>query len=172
MQEELSHLDFFYKYRNYYTVILLALLTAFSGIIMQFYESQYVFILTSLPISMVVLSFIGTKSIERYYTRTIEAITLIAKIENLLGLDQPLSSELGKPLVTLFPLDTQFMVERYIKSRFDKQCDTSEKFIRRVMKKGDHKWANLTFKFFMFLGFALIVLTIIIELINIGILLK
>lgn len=180
VREELGHLDFFYKYRNYYSTVLLALLATNSGILLQFYLSKILIVTTVVPISIVVLSYFGTKSIDRYYRRFLEAVVFIAKIENLLGLDKPISSELDRPLPTspepgkpaahLYRSDRQFTVERYIRSRFQNRFQTSEKFMQEMMKKGDNQWAHRTFSFFMLAGSVLVVITTYIWLTNVGIL--
>jgi len=169
LQKELGHLDFFYKYRNYYTVVLLALLASYSGILLQFYESRVLIITTVMPVSMIVLSYFGTKSIDRYYLSFLETVTVIAKIENLLGIDKSVSSKLGKPLVSPFPCDETFMIKRHVTSRFGQEFDTSDKFIEHMMRKGDNKWAHLTFSFFILVGIILAVTTAIMWFMNINV---
>ena len=158
-QEQISHLDFFYKYQNYYSTLLLALITAYLTILLQYYNSTIIIVLIFIPISMIILSILGKKSIDRYYQRYCEAVIHIAKLENLLLIDKgPISSDAGEPVESPWPSDSYFIVKRFIDSRFDNAYPTSEMWVNAKMKEGDIKRAHLTFWFYIIIALIFIVL--------------
>ena len=87
--------------RNYYTALLSALLgiyiVGFSQLVNEAlsiteWENLYR-ILFAPPIIILILSVFAIKSTTRYYVGFLRMVTLIAKIENMLGLDSQIKSK-------------------------------------------------------------------------------
>ncbi len=159
-REQISHLEFFYKYQNLYSTLLLALITAYIGMLLQFYDSTFILILIVILISMIILSLRAKISIDRYYRRYLESVVHIAKLENLLLIDKgPMSSEAGKPPISPWPSDENFIVKRFIDSRFDKCYTNSEEWVNAKMKLGDIKRAKSTFEYFTWIAAIFLIFT-------------
>ena len=145
----------FHNIRNYYTIMLIALFGFFGTLFVElsdkFFVSSTIYCLLNIILAGIfVLSIIAYKSTSRYYRAWLVRVTLIAKIENLLGLDKEVKTEIGKPHDLLWNKDIEFMLHRYVEDRF--KFKTSKDFIEDRMWKGDNKWARLTFIFFILLS--------------------
>ncbi len=166
-QEQISHLDFFYKYQNFYSTLLLALITAYITLLLQYYNSILVIILGFIPVSMIILSYLGIKAINRYFERYLESVVHIAKIENLLLIDMPpIRSEAGIPEESPWPSDPYFIVKRFIDSRFDDTYPTSAEWKKAKMKEVDISRAHTTFWFFIVTALIFLTLTFLFALNN------
>ena len=150
-EAQISHLDSHYKYRNYYTTILSALLTIFVGGMFQFYKEPFALTLPVLLIFIVILSELGKRTIDRYYKRFLESVTILAKTENALGLDTGIKVD-SKPTHVLWPSDKQIIPDRWISDRVQapsgKKYESSQEFISDRMKMGDNRIAHRTFRSF------------------------
>ena len=145
-----------FNVRNYYTVLLSALSSVYIGGILQLEINNvsklsipYV-VLVTLPVVIIVLSVIAIKSTTRYYTPCLRRVALLAKIENILGIDSRVKLEDGKHEKLIWKKDKSFMDNYYVDSR--KTCESSDKFIEKNTFKGDNKWAFWTFNTFIGLG--------------------
>lgn len=145
-EDQISHLDSHYKYRNYYTTILSALLAIFVGGMLQFYKQPFAPALLVVLFSIGVLSEFGKRTIDRYYRRFLESVSILAKIENILGVDNSIKTEHSEFTKTLWSNDKQLIPDRWIRDR--NQYETSEQFISKRMKMGDNRYAHWAFSFF------------------------
>ena len=75
---------------------------------------------------------------------------MISKIENLIGLDEAIKTEIGEPHNLIWKNDIEFMLHRYVEDR--SLFKTSQDFIDNRMWKGDNKWARCTFISFILLS--------------------
>lgn len=145
-EDQISHLDSHYKYRNYYTTILAGLLAIFVGGMLQFYKQPFAPALLVILFCIAVLSEFGKRTIDRYYRRFLESIAILSKIENLLGIDDSIKTENSEFTKVLWSNDKQLIPDRWIRDR--RQYETSEQFISERMKMGDNRYAHWAFSFF------------------------
>jgi len=158
-EDQISHLDSHYKYRNYYTTILTALLAIFTGGMLQFYKEPFGPALLVILLCVCVLSEFGKRTIDRYYRRFLESVTILAKIENALGFDNSIRIKSRFGLI-LWSNDRQLIPTRWIHDR--EQCSSSEDFISKRMKMGDNRYAHWTFSFFEATSIILALLSILV----------
>lgn len=141
MEQQMTFLDLHYKNRNYYMTIVSALLAIFVGGILQFYKEALTFILFAIPVTVIVLSELAKRTMDRYYQRFLESVVIIAKIEHMTGLDRPLKTH-GHPKI-LWSKDRQFLPDRWTEHRYDHE--SSQQFLEERMKKGDNRYAHWVF---------------------------
>lgn len=137
-----AHLDLHYKNRNYYMTLVSALLSIFVGGMLQFYKEKLSFILFVIPISIVVLSELAKRTMDRYYLSFLESVVILAKIEHVLGLSGSLKIQKSESLEDLWPKDKQFILDRW-KERYD--YESSQQFVNARMKMGDNRYAHWVF---------------------------
>ena len=134
-----------FNVRNYYTVLLSALSGLYVGGIIQLEInnvsklSMPYFVLFALPSAIIVLSLIAIFSTTRYYTAWLRRVALVAKIENVLGIDSQVKLGNNQPEKLMCKKDQTFMDNYYLDSR--KKFESSEEFINKNKWKGDNKWA-------------------------------
>ena len=145
-EDEVSHLDYHYKYRNYYTTILSALLAIFVGGVLQFYEQPFAPALFALLPCIFILSELGKRTVNRYYRRFLESIVILSKIDHVLGLERSIKTLRSSYTKILWPHDEHFLPERWIQDR--EKHKNSEDFISQRMNMGDNRYAHWTFSFF------------------------
>lgn len=145
-KDQISHLDSHYKYRNYYTTILSALLAIFVGGMLQFYEKPFAPALLVVLLSVGILSEFGKRTVDRYYRRFLESIVILAKVENALELDTCIKTKKSQFTQILWSNDKQFLPDRWIRDR--RKHNNSEEFISERMKMGDNRYTHWTFSFF------------------------
>lgn len=147
-----------FSVRNYYTVLLSALVglyvvgiyqLAIERIEMAEWLSPYL-VLLSLPVMVIMLSVIALKSTTRYYTGFLRMVALIAKIENMLGLDGQVRTKEEKPREPRWEKDKEFMDEYYLESRRD--FESSKDFIKEKKWQGDNRLCGITFGLFIAIG--------------------
>lgn len=152
-----------FNVRNYYTVLLSALSGLYiSGIVQLEIATLNVtrwskldLVLLTLPVTVIVLSALAILSTTRYYSGFLRMVVLIAKIENMLGIDCQVRTEERRPEDLIWEKDKRFMIQSYWDSR--KAFKDSEEFINKKKWGGDNKWAVLTFVSFSFIGIALLI---------------
>ncbi len=149
-----------FNVRNYYTILLTALSGLYIGGILQLeinnvskLSNPYI-VLSVLPFAIIVLSIIAIFSTTRYYTAWLRRVALLAKIENILGIDGRINLKNEKPKKLIWKKDERFMDTYYLDSRIT--FESSEEFINKKKWKGDNQWAVSTFGAFVILGVILI----------------
>ena len=158
-KEQISHLDFHYKYRNYHITILSALLTIFVGGMLNYYEEPFAPALIVILLLIVILSEFGKRTIDRYYRRFLESVTILGKTQNALGLDTGIKIDF-KPKKILWTDDEQIIPNRWTSDR--KECKSSKEFISKRMKMGDNQHAHWTFTSFEIVSVILALFSIVI----------
>jgi|GEM_PF-3129429 len=158
-EDQISHLDSHYKYRNYYTAILAALLSIFVGGMLQFYKEPFAPALLVLLLCIGVFSWLGKRTTDRYYKRFLESITILAKIENALGLDHSIKTKKSTFDDVLWINDEQLLPDRWVRDRRGRY-KKSEEFISDRMNMGDSRNARWTFCIFGIISIILAVLSI------------
>lgn len=166
--QEINNLDFFYKYRFYYSTLLMGILSASIGILLKNLLSPAIIIFVPIPFSIIILAVFAKQSIKRYYRRFLETVIMEAKIENSLGLDDTFLTS-SKPLQSPWPNDVRVTIQRYYESRYDTKSLSSEEWKKKRMDKGDCVNAERTFTYFMIIGIIFTLFTIYIGLVNIKI---
>ena len=142
-KERIAALDLHYRNRNYYMTLVSALLTIFVGGMLQFYQEFSSFILFAIPISIIVLSELAKRSMDRYYQRFLENIVILAKVEHLWGLDGSVRKTEHKSTEILWSEDKQFILDRWFRDRCKNQ--SSEQFVKERMSLGDNRYAHWVF---------------------------
>lgn len=159
------NLELHYKYRDYYGVLFSVLTSVFIAGVVQFYKELISIALLPVPILIFYLAVSGKVIVDRYYRRFLESIGVIAKIENMLGVDS--SVKLGNKKIEriVWPDDKQFIVERYYKARYGTEESpaerTSKEFVEKRMKKGDNITAHYIFTVFQIASIILLASLII-----------
>lgn len=138
-----AHLDLHYKNRNYYMTLVSALLSIFVGGMLQFYKETFSLILFTIPISILVLSELAKKTMDRYYLSFLESVVILAKIEHILGLDRRLKIQKSRSRNILWPKDKQFILDRWTRGRYE--YESSRQFVDEMMKMGDNRYAHWVF---------------------------
>lgn len=131
-----------FNVRNYYTVLLSALSGLYIGGILQLAIakinvprfSMLYFVLFTLPVIITLLSVIALLSTTRYYTAWLRRVALVAKIENMLGIDSQVKTKKGSPEDLIWEKDERFMDKYYWDSR--KAFRESKEFIEGKKWKG------------------------------------
>ena len=157
-----------FNVRNYYTVLLSALSGLYVGGILQLAIagmnvtrwSILHCVLLTLPITVIALSLLAIKSTTRYYSAFLRRVVLVAKIENMLGIDSQVKTDEKTPEDLIWEKDKKFMIQFYWESR--KAFKKSEDFIKEKKYEGDNRWAVLTFIGFFGIGVALLILHILV----------
>ena len=109
--------------------------------------------------------FLFSPTIDRFYKRFLEEVTLLAKIEELLGLSGSVRPNPEvKQTVALWPEDKKYMPSRYLKDRYDTK--RSEQFIDKKMKEGANKVVHCTFLVFQISAVLLLCGGIVLFIIN------
>jgi len=115
-----------FNVRNYYTVLLSALLGLYIGGILQLVItgtnvirwSMHHLVLLTLPVTIIALSLLAIKSTTRYYGGFLRRVALVAKIENMLGIDSQVKTKKEKrPRDLIWEEDEKFMIKYYWESR-------------------------------------------------------
>lgn len=155
-----SEVNFHYKYLNYYSTVFSALLTAFVAGILSYYKESISLALLAIPFIVVIMAENGKITVDRFYRRFLEHVTVSAKIENLFGLDSQIQIK-GKsnPSKILWPNDEVFVPKRHLKDRFEHT--DSESFIKERMEGGANLRAHMIFSFFEVLSIVLSFLFIV-----------
>jgi hypothetical protein len=99
-----------------------------------------------IPLLVVVVSFIGIKNLRREYIRFLEWVVVANKLEELLGLNEELRTN-------IYPQDKYLLPKHFI----EKQYESSEKFISESLKR-----KGTLFYHFKLLHIAYIVISLLI----------
>ena len=141
-----ANLDLHFKYANWYSAFFIALLAAYVVGLSQYYKSFGAVLFLTLPLLVIVLAQLGKYAMDRFYQTFLETVTVLAKLEKLLGLDGTIGTKsCAKSATALWPEDKQLIPYRYFKSRYDPNVVSSEEFIKRSLKLGANKTVHDTF---------------------------
>ena len=99
-----------------------------------------------IPLLVVVISFIGIKNLRREYIRFLEWVVVVNKLEELLGLNEEIRTN-------IYPRDKYLFPKHFI----EKQYESSEKFISESLKR-----KRTLFYYFKLLHIAYIVISLLI----------
>jgi len=157
-KEHRAFLDLHYKNRNYYMTLISALLAIFVGGMLQFYKEISSFILFIIPISIIVLSELAKKTMDRYYRSFLESVVILAKIEHFWRLDGAFKINDSKSPKILWPEDKQFVLDRWINDRY--KHESSQQFITERMRMGDNRYAHWVFTILEAITITLVFLSI------------
>ena len=154
-----EQLDFCFKYLNFYIGLLSALTAAtIAGLIDQDTTSHFRTTLVVGPLLILLLSFIGYKTVRVFYRRYLEAWVTSLNIEAMLGLKEPITFKEGHRL-PLFPSKygggfiTQFERKaiKAVLKRAVMNGWSAEKVLEETLKRGD----TLLYARAVFLGFSI-----------------
>lgn len=154
---EVAYLDLHFKYANWYSAFFIALFAAYIVGLSQYYTSLASILFLALPVLVIVLAHLGRKAMDRFYRRFLEAVTMLAKLEKLLGLDGPIQANSNvKPLTALWPDDEYFIPRRHHEARYAKTKKSSGEFIEKRMKLGANRIVHNTFLAFQIIAAVLL----------------
>ena len=137
-----------FNVRNYYTALLSALSGLYVGGILQLVItginvprwSMLHYVLLTLPITIIGLSVLAIESTTRYYSAFLRRVVLVAKIENMLGIDSQVKTKNEKrPRDVVWEKDEKFMVKYYWESRkhFKESVNkVKDKIIKEIKEAG------------------------------------
>ena len=144
------------QYSQQYFTLIMAIFAA-SLLAIYHFKTDYQIMLAMLfvPIVNIVLSVTAIHMCNRFYKRFLEAITIQAKLEPLIGLiaTRPDASEPSSP----FPEDTHILPERWVTGRQHKKA---KDFIDNKMKRGSNYLTQLSFILLIFANIAVIYIII------------
>lgn len=100
------------------------------------------------------ISFIGIMHYKSDYRRQAESIVQQAKLEDILGMDDPKVYRLSK-----YWVGESLLPESFVNSR--KRYKNSQEFVNWFVKATDFKFAKVLYYAFIFMGIALIVISIL-----------
>lgn len=153
---EVAYLDLHFKYANWYSAFFIALFAAYIVGLSQYYTSLASIFFLALPILVIVLAQLARKAMDRFYQRFLEAVTMLAKLEKLLGLDGPIQAKSNvKSLMDLWPEDKRFIPERHYRSRYAEE-KSSREFVKKGMKLGANRIVRNTFLVFQIIAVLLL----------------
>ena len=98
-------------------------------------------VIMAIPLLNAVICVVTIRTCDRYYNGMLERLAIAAKLEQLLGLPEPLFEEILKP----FPKDKYLLPRRWIEAAA--AHSTSELYVDRQLKSGVNLMARLTFGF-------------------------
>jgi len=148
-----THISSFQKNMNLHITIIFALLTAFVTGVLQFYREPIALILIGIPCFMAFFAQIGKKTIDRLYRGFLESVVIVAKIENILGLDGNVSAKKSNTRKSLWNDDKTFLLDRWVKDRYE--CQSSVEFISKRRQGGIFQYANRVFNVLEYTGLIL-----------------
>jgi|YNPNPStandDraft_1061719.scaffolds.fasta_scaffold59469_2 hypothetical protein len=116
-------------------------------------------VILSGPILNSFICVLGIRMCNRFYLGALERIALTAKLEQVLGLQEPILTPDRSDNIA-FPGDGHFLPERWLAGR---KYSTTTEFVKRNMKSGVNRLATWTFRALIavniLLGVAIIVVT-------------
>lgn len=138
---------------KFYTSIISAILAATVAGVFKATAWFHFSVLCLGPFLAVMVSRIAVDGTYRLYQRFLEAITVRAKIEQLLGFTRP--PNVSTNTSTSYWGNEALVPERHIRSR--KGCASSESFIDLHSEKGYHLWTMRFFRWLQLLSLFLLV---------------
>jgi len=155
MDRAYSHLKFLLETTRFYFLLISALLTIYAvvaGIEMKSIQIPWkIFSLGFLSLFIIFFAKIGSKTLRRQYSRFLEFVAYLAKVEEIIGLSNPKKTEIFK--------EDEYLFNRFVKKR--KLYDSSNAFIEGELEKKDKLYwdMRLVYKLFMLIGVILMILT-------------
>jgi hypothetical protein len=167
------NLELVYKYRDYFIAAFAALISVFVAVLVEFYKQQtpeYTLALIPIPALIFYLCYAGKSTTSRYYKHFLESIVVVAKIENILGIDCPVKFGTRKIEKLAWPDDKQLVVDRYHRAKYGTSMEAPEKsskeFIESRLKKGDIVTSHHIFSIFQIVSIILIVMLVVLQLVH------
>ena len=166
MDRAYSHLRFSLETTRFYFLLISALLTIYAVIIaieIETFQSPWKIIsLVIISVFMIFFAKIGLRTLKRQYSRFLEFVAYLAKVEEIIGLSDPKKTEIFR--------EDEYLFDRFVKRR--KKYNSSEKFIKGELKKKGSLYQDVksVYRVLMLIGGALTILALSSE--YIGILIK
>jgi hypothetical protein len=153
IQQEHDHYESYRTHVKFYVGLLGVLLGA--GVIMlsRGPVQYHLVVLVGLPSLTILISFYGINSVDTGYRRWLETVTILAKLEHLLGFDKSKNAEGDSR-------DFKWSAEALVSTRHvvDRNSyENSEDFIKDCMRKGNHRWTVYLFRTFQIISLAIII---------------
>jgi|GEM_PF-6433509 len=96
----------------------------------------------------IITAYLGKELCDRFYEGMLEAVTVTAKLEEIVGLVSRAENDKAKTHSKIFPTDDNLIPQRWVDNR--KHYQSSSCFIAAHMKLGSNKVIRLVFKIFIF----------------------
>lgn len=152
------YLELRFKYTNFYVSLFTIIIGAAIGGIVNFTDSEKIWIMLLIPITIIILSHVGKKMVNGYFRRFLYYIVIIAKIEEFIfGNDNKNAlpnrlKEFGG--FSIFPNDSQFLPA--ITLNDCKAYNSSAEYINAMTRnKSSNKVTTSTFSVFQLLSILL-----------------
>ena len=142
--QEIAWLNLHRQYSQQYLTLISAIFAISLGAFYQFKNYPLLVIAIILgPLLNILLCITAIKMCNRFYQRFLEGVTIQAKIEPLLGLDNQRGKNQKDPVIHPFPNDRYYLPDRWLKSQKQK---SSLDFVNEHMKSGSNKYVQLSFR--------------------------
>ena len=109
------------------------------------------------PILNVFVCLLAIRMCNRFYLGILERITISAKLESILGIEEYKLTEVNQGNKTSFFKDIYILPERWMRGR---QCDTAEEFIQQRLNAGVNRLAKLIFLSMIVVNILLVIVII------------
>ena len=153
--EEISWLNLRRQYSQQYLTLISAIFAISLGAFYQFKNDPLLVIAVTLgPLLNILLCITAIKMCNRFYRRFLEGITIQAKIESLLGLDNQREKNQKDAAIHSFPDDKYYLPDRWLKSRKQR---SSLDFVNEHMGSGSNRYVQLSFWLLLIANIVLII---------------
>jgi hypothetical protein len=141
--EQANAINLHKDYSHQYFTLVAAIVGVCAAAVHQFGAEPWLVLVVGIgPMLNILLCVTAIRMCDRFYRRFLEHITVLAKLEALIGLAAPLQ-ETDRALP--FPDDKFIIPERWIQSRA--RTESSAEFIQINMKEGSNRVVRWTFLF-------------------------
>lgn len=164
LDEKANAINLHRDYSHQYFTLVAAVLGVSAGAIYQFRAEPWLVLVVGIgPMLNILLCVVAIRMCDRFYQAFLEHITILAKLEALIGLMTPSQDEDMRVKGLPFPDDKFILPERWLQSR----CQaTSAEFVQSNMREGSNRLVRWTFSFLVVANTAFaigIVVTVILQ---------
>lgn len=151
-----SWLSLHREYSQQYITLITAVMAASLGALYQFGKNPWLALSIAIgPILNILLCFNAIAACHRYYCHFLEGVTILAKLEPLVGLRQSRLGKSGADSTLLpFPQDDQILPTRWLSSR---KHDNAATFVEDNMNVGINQQVRRTMQILVLLNAAILV---------------
>lgn len=162
---ERSYRDDLFRFTNFYSAVCYAILgVTLSGFISLYGKGLILLALLFGPILTFAMCALGLRVTGRIYQRIVEEISTKAKLENILGLDKPLSITQFMGKEAIWPQDECILPPRHAKRRVREQ--NSADFIATSAKGGFYRDNRMYFGLIAIFSVLLAITIVVTAIIN------
>jgi hypothetical protein len=143
--EKANSINLHRDYSQQFFTLVAAILGVSAVAAYHFSSEPWLVLVTGVgPLLNVLLCAVAIRMCDRFYRGFLEHITILAKLETLLGLATPLRRDSARVELP-FPEDNYILPERWLQSRHE--AASSTEFIKTHMRQGSNRIVRWTFLF-------------------------